>query len=404
MGGGGTHALPIPRWGTFYASLFRLERLQRRYLVVVHVEDGVKPCYLQEVANVLGQVHQLEFAALIAQRGVVHHQLADARAVDVNDAGEVEQDLVVAVSRKLLYDISQFARTFTEAKLATDVHDGDIAHSSRAGLNRHLHTPRSLLHRWRPPPKCITKNANGASLPKSQVLTRRVLLSPHNVFVRAAMKFLKCLMALALIAPPAAAQKNDWLIVPGQRVGPVTAATTRADLDAMFGKENVQERNLEGNGGPEAATVVFASDTSAAMAITWDRERPAAIHICYATLTGPCRWRTASGIRIGTGIRELNKLNGKPFQAGGFAEQQGKVTSWRNGALEQDPAACGHLIVGLAPAAMVAGRDMSKNETDEWKQLQSDKPYSSSSPSVLYLNTVVSALTLEFSGTGCASR
>ena len=41
------------------------------------------------------------------------------------------------------------------------------------------------------------------------------------------------------------AQKNDWLIVPGQRVGPVTATTTRADLDAIFGKENVQERNLD---------------------------------------------------------------------------------------------------------------------------------------------------------------
>ena len=82
------------------------------------------------------------------------------------------------------------------------------------------------------------------------------------------MKFLKCLMAVSLLAVPAAAQKNDWLIVPGQRVGPITAATTRADLDSIFGKENVQERNLDGNGGPEAATVVFAADTSAALAIT----------------------------------------------------------------------------------------------------------------------------------------
>ncbi len=218
------------------------------------------------------------------------------------------------------------------------------------------------------------------------------------------MKFLKCFMAVALLAVPAAAQKNDWLIVPGQRVGPITAATTRADLDSIFGKENVQERNLDGNGGPEAATVVFAADTSAALAITWDRERPAAIHICFGTQTGPCRWRTATGIHIGTSIRELNALNGKAFQAGGFAQEQGKVTSWRNGALEEDPAACGHLVVGLAPAALLEGRSMSKNETSEWKQLLGDKTYSSSGVSLLYLNTAVSALTLEFAGTGCGVK
>ena len=46
-------------------------------------------------------------------------------------------------------------------------------------------------------------------------------------------------LAVVLLADLASAQKIDWLIVPGQRVGPITASTTRAELDAMFGKENV---------------------------------------------------------------------------------------------------------------------------------------------------------------------
>src|SRR5215469_14891647 len=135
---------------------------------------------------------------------------------------------------------------------------------------------------------------------------------------------LRILVALVLLAPMASAQRIDWLIVPGQRVGPITASTTRADLDTIFGKENVQERNLDISEGPEAATVVFGNDASAALAITWDRERPLTIHICFGTQTGPCRWRTAGGIRIGLLIRELEKLNEKSFQLTGFGgEPQG---------------------------------------------------------------------------------
>ena len=215
---------------------------------------------------------------------------------------------------------------------------------------------------------------------------------------------LRIALAVLLVASVASAQKIDWLIVPGQRVGPITASTTRADLDAMFGKENVQERNLEISEGPESATVVFGQDPSAALAITWDRERPSTIHICFGTQTGPCRWRTAGGIRIGLPIRELEKLNEKAFQLTGFGgEPQGTVTSWRKGQLEEDPAACGHLIVRLTPTAELTGT-LSKSEASLLKQLQGEKPYSSNYLPMLELNPVVSALEMQFVGPGCASR
>ena len=211
-------------------------------------------------------------------------------------------------------------------------------------------------------------------------------------------------LAVVLLANLARAQKMDWLIVPGQRVGPITASTTRADLDAMFGKQNVQERNLDISQGPEAATVVFGDDASVALAITWDRERPSTIHICFGTQTGPCRWRTAGGIRIGLPIRELEKLNEKSFQLTGFGgEPQGTVISWRKGQLEEDPAACGHLVVRLTPAAELTG-SLSKNEATALKQLQGEKPYSSSYIPMLELNPIVSALEMQFVGPGCTTR
>lgn len=217
------------------------------------------------------------------------------------------------------------------------------------------------------------------------------------------MKLWRAIALVVLLTAAAWAQKNDWLIVPGQRVGPITAGTTRAGLDALFGKENVQDRNLDINEGPEAATAVYPDDTSAALAVTWDREHVSAIHICYGTQTGPCRWKTASGIRIGLPMRELQKLNEKAFQVEGFgSDTGGGVTSWRNGALEEAPNACGHLAVRLSPAAELEGRMFSKDEASLYKQVQSGrKPYMSSYLPLLELNPVVSALAMQFYGPGC---
>jgi hypothetical protein len=214
------------------------------------------------------------------------------------------------------------------------------------------------------------------------------------------------LVVLALAsASLCSAQKNDWLIVPGHRVGPITAAATRTDLDSLFGKDNVQDRTLDGNAGPEAATVVYGDEASAALAVTWDKEHVSTIHICYGADTGPCKWRTASGIRIGLPLQELEKLNGKSFQLAGFsAEERGAVTSWRHGTLEEDPAACGHLLVRLTPAAELEGRPLSKQESSLMKQLQGDKPYSSGSMTILELNPMVSALEVQFTGPGCAAK
>ncbi len=217
---------------------------------------------------------------------------------------------------------------------------------------------------------------------------------------------LRTIIALSvLLAGSAAAEKNDWLIVPGERVGPITRATTRAELDELFGKENVRDGSLDRSDLPEAATIVLGSDSSAALAITWDRERPATIHICFGTQSGPCRWRTASGIRIGLPLFELQKLNGKAFQLMGYGfDGEGTVTSWRHGSLDEDPAACGHLVVRLTPAAEVQGSPLSKQESNLLKQTRGDKPYSSSSFAMQELSPIVSALEFQFIGTGCGTK
>jgi hypothetical protein len=204
-----------------------------------------------------------------------------------------------------------------------------------------------------------------------------------------------------MLGASASAQKIDWLIVSGSRVGPITATTTRAELDTLFGKENVRDGSYQGE-ELEAATIVLGSDSSAALAVTWNSERVSYVYVCFQTKTGPCRWRTASGIRIGLPLRELEKLNGKPFQMAGYGfDGQGAVVSWRKGVLEQDENACGHLVVRLTPLAEIEGRPLSKDEASGMKALQGDKKFASGYVASLGLDPIVSDLIMEFSGPGC---
>jgi hypothetical protein len=71
--------------------------------------------------------------------------------------------------------------------------------------------------------------------------------------------------------------------------------------------------------------------------------------------------------------------------------------------MEEDPAASGHLVEKLRPAAEVTGRSMSKQEASSYKDLQGEKPYSSNFIPLLDLNPIVSALELKFTGPGCAT-
>ncbi len=138
-------------------------------------------------------------------------------------------------------------------------------------------------------------------------------------------------MLFAAFAP---ADQNDWLIVPGKRLGPITPDTTRADLDRFFGKANVQDQPVDSGEGPEPATVVFPKMPKAALAIFWQDNRMDRVMICYQYEVGPCKWHTESGVSLGTDLQQLETLNGRAFQieAWGY-DLGGNISSWRGGKL-----------------------------------------------------------------------
>src|SRR5581483_7600712 len=105
--------------------------------VVLHVEDGVQLGDLQQVVHFLGEVEQLEFAALVADAGESADQFADAGAVDVINVSEVEQDLLVALGDQVADGVAQDHAAFAEGDTSAQIYDCDSIYLSRAGLHTH---------------------------------------------------------------------------------------------------------------------------------------------------------------------------------------------------------------------------------------------------------------------------
>lgn len=138
-------------------------------------------------------------------------------------------------------------------------------------------------------------------------------------------------------------EKNDWLIVPGKRVGPITSETSQADLISLFGKENVTTKKdfytyEEDRNG--VITMLFPGNNKYSV-IFWNDEvnirKPKLIQIISNGVNQKNSWKTKEGISIGTCLKELENINKGPFSFYGFGwDAGGFVTSWGNGLLESE--------------------------------------------------------------------
>jgi hypothetical protein len=180
----------------------------------------------------------------------------------------------------------------------------------------------------------------------------------------------RILASLCLCAAGLGAQPNDWTIVPGERIGPITGSSTIVSLRQQFGAANVREAELPTakpdrgfayglENGP--AAIVYPESPSRALAVYWGKGEtaghPRVVRVCYEDPsirraphpeeTGrPCQWKTREGITLGTTLAELERLNGRPFTMGDFAWMYGGfVESWNGGRLE--PLETGSVILEL---------------------------------------------------------
>ena len=212
------------------------------------------------------------------------------------------------------------------------------------------------------------------------------MLRPHQLVV-AVFLFGISFIAFGQNTPSSADESSSakYLILPGGKGGgAISAAATTQDLIRMYGKKNVVETSMQNaNGEDEAVTELFRSDPLRRAVLGWKDPYNRRTLISIEIKGGKTLWRTTHGITLGTTLRELERLNGKPFQLAGFAwDYEGTVISWNGGALAQE------LKDGNNHTSQVMLR-LSCQRCSQSASVQGDRTFSSANPAMQDLNPTV---------------
>jgi hypothetical protein len=209
----------------------------------------------------------------------------------------------------------------------------------------------------------------------------------------------KVLIGLLLFASALMGRSNDWFMVPGSRVGPITSATNHADLIDLFGAANVVDEDVSiSDVGPEPGTVVFKNRPYDSLVIVWSPEHKiSTIVFCAFQSAEPksCHWHTGEGITFGTTLKTIERLNGGAFDLAGFGwDYGGTVLDWKGGRLAPLRAtSCGQVVVRFE------AHPQNPSQKRLYEQFAGDRPFLSSLPGMKALNPRVESL--EFSFADC---
>ncbi len=128
---------------------------------------------------------------------------------------------------------------------------------------------------------------------------------------------------------------------------------------------------------------------------------PDSINLCYGEgkESKACKWHLANSVSFGTSLRELERLNGRPFQLAGFEwDYSGMVTNWNGGNLQQSWNSCGQVLIRLQPRYPPTGPTAQQQKL--YQQVMGDGSFLSSNPAMQQLNPIVYAITVKLPETG----
>jgi hypothetical protein len=168
-----------------------------------------------------------------------------------------------------------------------------------------------------------------------------------------------------------------------------------AELQLAFGSAESGSDSLPlgaSEGDMVPSTVLFPRDPTRRIQIVWkDRTSKRSPRFVQVS-RGPTEWKTPQGITIGTSLRELERLNGRPFHLAGFAfDGSGMVTSWDGGRLAPPRAALCAIRISVDSFGVL------DSAGSRWyRQVVGDRVFSSGHPAMQALNPRVSDLLLQY--------
>jgi hypothetical protein len=232
-----------------------------------------------------------------------------------------------------------------------------------------------------------------------------VKVTPGSIWLSSALMVWACAPAKDAPANPAAtrpdsaattpagdnnatAAASPWHIAPGRAAGPVTATSSEADLAKHYGGASVKPTRIElGEGETTPGTVLFPDDSSRRAEIVWQdtlgRTRPSRL-----ILRGNrSQWTVGPDISLGTSLKELERINGRPFTLAGFGwDYAGVVTEWGGGTLDS----------ALAGVKLYLDPGPEQYQSTPYSQVLGDRDYSSSLPPMQQLNPRVAQIFVDF--------
>ena len=188
----------------------------------------------------------------------------------------------------------------------------------------------------------------------------------------------------------------DWLIVPGVRVGAITRDTSESDLKKTYGEPEVLAADIDvGEGQTQAGTILFPSQKAKVLSLLWTDETRT--HVAQVRInTEGTIWRTDEGITIGTPLRAIEQLNGRPVNLTGFGwDYSGTILDCNGGALkelglETPTGIHGRiLLIRVAPQPKWQG-------SPEYRMVLGDRTFKSDHAAMRKLNPTVYTVIVDF--------
>lgn len=139
-------------------------------------------------------------------------------------------------------------------------------------------------------------------------------------------------------------------------------------LAQIFGPDNVAYTEVEGPDNSKImASVVFPRDPQRRLEILWNNDSSRSGTQVIA-INGKSNWAAPRGIKLGTQIAAVEKLNGKPFALTAFGADGSTAADWNGGALLSLQGGC---KIGMRFVADPKAPQDARSQLASAKELQS---------------------------------